>query len=141
MRAQSALDLIKASGGSYKPEAKPSSNGRPQPPASTYITLIAPGKYRWHCRSCDWTQDTPTDEPLEHRCGQPVIVRIGDRLADALSSYGITPESVAKFLSDHGMPSGCGGCNARKEWLNRLDERFALGEKMAHFKALMKWGK
>lgn len=49
---------------------------------------------------------------------------LGDRVELALKSVGITPEKVSKIT---GKPCNCG---KRKEWLNRLGERFGVGKPM-----------
>jgi hypothetical protein len=106
---------------------------------STYIIDRTPeGKVIWGCRACDWTTITETDEPLGHVCGTSHVTRLGDRVESALTAVGVTKERWQGVRAAVGLPPGC-NCNARKQWINKLDERLELGEKLDRFKAALGW--
>jgi hypothetical protein len=114
----------------------------PERPVGTayIINRTSDGKCIWGCRRCDWTIITETDEPLEHQCGTAQVTRIGDRVESALTSLGITKERWEGVRATVGLPPGC-SCNARKQWLNRLDQSLQLGEKLDRFSAALGWSK
>jgi hypothetical protein len=71
----------------------------------------------------------------------PAIKRLGDRIEEALSSYGITQEAWIEYKEQHGLPPTC-RCPQRKEWINRMDKKFKLSEMadgLGKFLDLMKW--
>lgn len=72
-------------------------------------------------------------------CGSPAVTRLGDKIEAGLTSLGITKERVAGLLASIGLPSTCGGCDNRQEWLNQADEKLGLGEKLDAFKNWMGW--
>lgn len=68
----------------------------------------------------------------------PAIPRLGDRIEAALESVGVTPERWRAAKAAIGLPATC-RCAARKAWLDRLDETLGLGEKLAAFRAALRW--
>jgi hypothetical protein len=48
-------------------------------------------------------------------------VGLGDALAAALSSIGVTKERYSEVKEMFGLPPSC-GCDERREWLNRVGE-------------------
>lgn len=101
------------------------------------IGSLSSGRTLWGCRNCSWTHENDGEE-VEHVCGSPKITRLGDRVKLALDSAGVTQDRVDAFLHEHGLP-GCGGCGKRQEWLNNLDKKLGLGEKIASFQQAMGW--
>lgn len=107
-------------------------------PGSVYaIGRLSGGRTLWGCRSCNWTHEN-AGEPVEHACGSQKITRLGDRVKSALQEHGITEASWEAFKREYGLPPGC-NCERRRAWLNRLDEKLGLGEKLAAIQAAMNW--
>lgn len=104
---------------------------------SIYAKLLSEGRYLWQCRACDWTYVNDGFD-VAHVCGRGQVTRTGDVVKLALMGVGITEERATAVLKAIGLP-GCGGCKRRQRWLNALDERLGLGEKMLQFKAAMGW--
>jgi hypothetical protein len=111
----------------------------PRSPApSLKLHFLGEGLYLWTCPNCPWQLEATSDEPIEHRCGVTQVVRLGDRIEAAFGKIGVTKEKYRGWKEVLGLPPAC-RCKERKEWLNRLDEKVGLGEKVAEFKNLMGW--
>lgn len=106
-------------------------------PAAT-IHQLAPALYLHTCPRCNWQLETETNEPVEHVCGKKEVVRLGDRIESALESIGVTKEKYAGWKEALHLPPTC-NCMGRQEWLNKLDAKVGLGEKINNFKSLMGW--
>lgn len=48
---------------------------------------------------------------------------LGDIVESVLTAVGITKERVERWTRTAGKPGGC-GCEARKQWLNAVGDRF-----------------
>jgi hypothetical protein len=84
---------------------------------------------------------------LMQRCGanprqeRPPVERgpgLGDRVEQALSSVGITKTRWALVRAKIGLPAGCGGCDVKQEWLNKVGEELGEAAKLAVSEL---WGK
>lgn len=125
--------------GSQHALAQPTSIRRPcRQNTQLKIHHLGPNLYLWTCPNCPWQLETTTDEPIEHRCGDSQVVRLGDRIEAALGKIGVTKEKYRGWKEELRLPPTC-NCERRKEWLNRLDEKVGLGEKVAEFKSFMGW--
>jgi hypothetical protein len=121
-----------------KPWSKACSSQPQSPPGAPYIIDYPNGKVLWGCRACDWTYEADNDEPIEHTCGSAQVVRLGDKLQSALEGIGITKERWQAAKQVLHLPPTC-HCEARQEWLNKLDARLGIGENMNKLKTLLGW--
>lgn len=102
------------------------------------IDTLTDGKTLWGCRACHWTHVAHDDQPIEHRCGRPEVVRLGDKIEGALASLGVTQDRWLAAKESLGLPATC-NCDARRDWLNRLDEQLGLGEKLNKLTSFLGW--
>lgn len=141
---KSVSELLAENGGTYTVAWEHSEHGplrvrRPQP-STAYIADKLDGQYLWRCRNCAWHAFSETDEPLEHRCGDAKIVRLGDRVELALESVGITKDRWIALKAKIGLPATC-DCPSRKKWLSDLDASLGLGERIQLFTTKLGWTK
>ena len=104
------------------------------------VAHIAAGTLLWGCRNCTWTHETSDDERPEHVCGKGTVAvtRLGDRLKAALEAVGFSEEVYREVKSSLGFAPTC-HCDGRRQWLNRLDEKLQLGERLTAFKEAIGW--
>lgn len=88
-----------------------------------FVTSLGNGRSVWGCPNCPWWTEAATGDRVEHECGKGHTVSpgLGDKIAEALASWGVTQESWIAFKEQHGLPPEC-ECESRKQWLNQFGE-------------------
>ena len=90
----------------------------------------ARGKFRSECFRCRRVLWSPFNEPWRIRAICTVWPRwheLGEWSAILLAAIGVTPRRYGwlRFMLGLDEPGACGGCEARKRWLNTLGGRLA----------------
>lgn len=79
-----------------------------------------------------------TAKPTKRAPRSAPVERLGDKVGSALAAVGVTTERWKALKAAIGLPPTC-NCPARREWLNRLDERLGLADKLASVKERLGW--
>jgi hypothetical protein len=77
-------------------------------------------------------------EKIEQRQATAEPTRLGDKIGSVLESVGVTPERWREAKAAIGLPATC-NCDARKAWLNALDAKLGLAEKLGTVAGLLGW--
>jgi hypothetical protein len=64
--------------------------------------------------------------------------RLGDKLESALTGIGLSQENYVAIKEELGLPPTC-DCPARKEWINKVDAKYQISEKIDALKGFMGW--